>query len=68
MFLAQFCQALIQSRIFGLPFLAILRLNNVILGIVNDLGGRLTARNASGGGAVFDITLPLYREQREAAE
>ena len=37
-------------------------------GIVSDLGGRLTARNGSGGGAVFEITLPLYRERREAAE
>jgi two-component system C4-dicarboxylate transport sensor histidine kinase DctB len=37
-------------------------------GIVSDLGGRLTARNGSSGGAVFEITLPLYRERREAAE
>ncbi len=28
-------------------------------GIVNDFGGRLTARNASGGGAVFEVQLPL---------
>jgi two-component system C4-dicarboxylate transport sensor histidine kinase DctB len=28
-------------------------------GIVNDLGGRLTGRNAPGGGAVFEIQLPL---------
>lgn len=43
--------------------------------IVNDLGGRLTARNADSGGAVFMLTLPLLDgvgaelEQRtEAAE
>jgi len=28
-------------------------------GIVNDLGGRLTARNAATGGAVFEVQLPL---------
>ncbi|MEM6578714.1 MAG: ATP-binding protein [Pseudomonadota bacterium] len=28
-------------------------------GIVNDLGGRLTARNASEGGAVFEMQLPV---------
>jgi two-component system, NtrC family, C4-dicarboxylate transport sensor histidine kinase DctB len=28
-------------------------------GIVNDLGGRLTARNASAGGAVFEVQLPV---------
>ena len=28
-------------------------------GIVNDLGGRLTAKNVSNGGAVFEISLPL---------
>jgi two-component system, NtrC family, C4-dicarboxylate transport sensor histidine kinase DctB len=28
-------------------------------GIVNDLGGRLTARNAMGGGAVFEVQLPI---------
>ncbi|MEL6700342.1 MAG: ATP-binding protein, partial [Pseudomonadota bacterium] len=31
-------------------------------GIVNDLGGRLTARNAQDGGAVFEVRLPIYRE------
>ncbi|MEO0676524.1 MAG: ATP-binding protein [Pseudomonadota bacterium] len=31
--------------------------------IVNDLGGRMTARNAESGGAVFMLTLPLLREQ-----
>ncbi|MFD0981375.1 sensor histidine kinase [Tropicimonas aquimaris] len=30
-------------------------------GIVNDFGGRLTARNAPGGGAVFEVRLPIYR-------
>ncbi len=29
-------------------------------GIVNDLGGRLTARNGDGGGAVFELQLPLW--------
>ena len=28
-------------------------------GIVTDLGGRLTARNAGGGGAVFEVQLPV---------
>jgi two-component system C4-dicarboxylate transport sensor histidine kinase DctB len=28
-------------------------------GIVNDLGGRLTARNGEAGGAVFEIQLPI---------
>jgi two-component system C4-dicarboxylate transport sensor histidine kinase DctB len=37
-------------------------------GIVNDLGGRLTARNGSEGGAVFEITLPLPGNRTEAAE
>ncbi len=31
-------------------------------GIVNDLGGRLTARNASEGGAVFEMQLPVAAE------
>ena len=31
-------------------------------GIVNDFGGRLTARNAQGGGALFEVTLPLAGE------
>jgi len=34
-------------------------------GIVNDLGGRLTARNAETGGAVFEIQLPILNEQAE---
>ncbi|NNE81903.1 MAG: sensor histidine kinase [Silicimonas sp.] len=37
-------------------------------GIVNDLGGRLTARNGQSGGAVFEITLPLAAQSTEAAE
>lgn len=41
-------------------------------GIVTDLGGRLTARNAEGGGAVFEMELPLHgpdlRKEQEAAE
>jgi len=37
-------------------------------GIVNDLGGRLTARNGRGGGAVFEVQLPILDESVEAAE
>jgi len=37
-------------------------------GIVNELGGRLTARNASAGGAVFEMQLPILSEDIEAAE
>lgn len=37
-------------------------------GIVTDLGGRLTARNGEGGGAVFEVRLPLMRREMEAAE
>ncbi len=37
-------------------------------GIVNDLGGRLTARNGRSGGAVFEIRLPSYRAESQAAE
>ena len=39
-------------------------------GIVNDLGGRLTARNAEGGGAVFEMQLPILNTETgfEAAE
>ncbi|QGX98315.1 sensor histidine kinase [Roseovarius faecimaris] len=37
-------------------------------GIVNDLGGRLTARNATGGGAVFEMQLPILPEETRAAE
>lgn len=36
-------------------------------GIVNDLGGRLTARNGASGGAVFEVRLPIYREDKEIA-
>ncbi len=44
-------------------------------GIVNDFGGRLTARNGQEGGAVFEMELPIYRgedddenDTRQAAE
>jgi two-component system C4-dicarboxylate transport sensor histidine kinase DctB len=37
-------------------------------GIVNDLGGRLTARNADGRGAVFEVQLPILSTDMEAAE
>ena len=37
-------------------------------GIVNDLGGRLMARNAPDGGAVFEIQLPILPEETRAAE
>jgi two-component system, NtrC family, C4-dicarboxylate transport sensor histidine kinase DctB len=39
-------------------------------GIVNDLGGRLTARNARSGGAVFEVQLPPLDAETgiEAAE
>ena len=30
-------------------------------GIINDLGGRMTARNGQNGGAVFEIQLPLLK-------
>jgi len=37
-------------------------------GIVGDHGGRLTARNAEGGGAVFDMRLPVWTAGQSAAE
>jgi two-component system C4-dicarboxylate transport sensor histidine kinase DctB len=37
-------------------------------GIVSDLGGRLTARNADGGGAEFTVELPLRQQDIQAAE
>lgn len=37
-------------------------------GIVSELGGRLTARNGEGGGAVFEMQLPVLNESTEAAE
>ena len=37
-------------------------------GIVNDLGGRLTARNGHKGGAVFEMQLPILEDGLEAAE
>jgi two-component system C4-dicarboxylate transport sensor histidine kinase DctB len=37
-------------------------------GIVSDLGGRLTARNASGGGAVFEVRLPAVDREGGALD
>jgi two-component system C4-dicarboxylate transport sensor histidine kinase DctB len=37
-------------------------------GIVTDLGGRLTARNAANGGAVFEVVLPIYRTEGETGD
>jgi two-component system C4-dicarboxylate transport sensor histidine kinase DctB len=37
-------------------------------GIVSNFGGRLTARNADSGGAVFEIRLPLIGNATEAAQ
>lgn len=37
-------------------------------GIMKDLGGRLTARNAPGGGAVFEMQLPILGNEARAAE
>jgi len=37
-------------------------------GIVNELGGRLTARNGQNGGAVFEMQLPVLEGGLEAAE
>ncbi|MEO0904948.1 MAG: ATP-binding protein [Pseudomonadota bacterium] len=37
-------------------------------GIVNDFGGRLTARNAVDGGAIFEVQLPTLRQDVAAAE
>ncbi|MDR9485426.1 MAG: ATP-binding protein [Sediminimonas sp.] len=39
-------------------------------GIVNDMGGRLIARHAEGGGAVFEMQLPILTddEETQAAE
>ncbi len=34
-------------------------------GIVSDLGGRLTARNGQGGGAVFEMQLPIYDGEQD---
>ena len=36
-------------------------------GIINELGGRLTARNGRSGGAVFEIRLPMMHPQRATA-
>lgn len=37
-------------------------------GIVNDLGGRLTARNGQNGGAVFEMQLPILGSDDEKVE
>jgi two-component system C4-dicarboxylate transport sensor histidine kinase DctB len=37
-------------------------------GIVKDFGGRLTARNAPDGGAVFEVQLPILSTSSQAAE
>ncbi|WP_370553399.1 ATP-binding protein [Falsirhodobacter sp. alg1] len=37
-------------------------------GIIKDLGGRLTATNADGGGAVFEVQLPLFNDRTETVE
>ncbi|MEJ6401915.1 sensor histidine kinase [Yoonia sp. 2307UL14-13] len=37
-------------------------------GIVNDLNGRLTARNAVDGGAIFEVQLPALKQDVAAAE
>ena len=37
-------------------------------GIVNDLGGRLIARNAAEGGAIFEVQLPTIKQDVAAAE
>ncbi|MGJ8623689.1 MAG: sensor histidine kinase, partial [Yoonia sp.] len=37
-------------------------------GIVNDLGGRLTARNGPDGGAIFEVQLPAIKQDIAAAE
>lgn len=37
-------------------------------GIVNDFGGRLTARNGQDGGAVFEVELPILKEEDDDIE
>jgi len=37
-------------------------------GIVSDLGGRLTARNATTGGAVFEVELPILKADDKSDE
>ena len=34
-------------------------------GIVSDLGGRLQARNGHGGGAVFELRLPIWTQDKD---
>ncbi len=36
-------------------------------GIVSDLGGRLTARNADDGGAVFEVQLPITGQRNQSS-
>ncbi|SIN93244.1 sensor histidine kinase [Vannielia litorea] len=36
-------------------------------GIINELGGRLTARNGRAGGAVFELQLPILRQDSATA-
>ncbi|MEP3358281.1 MAG: ATP-binding protein [Tateyamaria sp.] len=40
----------------------------ISFGIVNDLGGRLTARNGQSGGAVFEMQLPILSEDASEDE
>jgi two-component system C4-dicarboxylate transport sensor histidine kinase DctB len=40
----------------------------ISLGIAADHGGRLSARNGEGGGAVFELRLPLFNRSMNAAE
>lgn len=40
----------------------------ISMGIVADLGGRLTARNAEDGGAVFEMHLPILGNKQQAAK
>ncbi len=37
-------------------------------GIINDLGGRLMARNGQNGGAVFEVQLPLLKDEKQKVE
>jgi two-component system C4-dicarboxylate transport sensor histidine kinase DctB len=37
-------------------------------GIVSDFGGRLTARNTSAGGAVFEVDLPVWQDEADDLE
>ncbi|WP_298491461.1 ATP-binding protein [uncultured Maritimibacter sp.] len=37
-------------------------------GIVNDFGGRLTARNGTAGGAVFEVELPILKDRNKRSD